>query len=527
MAAVKKVIEIEIDVDTGGIKEAEKSVESVAKNTEKAKKGVGGLSAGFQKVGTAMKAAGIGIVVALLAKLASALNNNQGAADGFNTAMTALSIAFNDLFKFLSDNIGTVTGFFKTIFEDPQAAINNFGIAIKEGLIKRFDQLMESIGLLGQSLLRVFEGDFIGAMDLAKTAAVEAVDVITGEENGLQKITKGFNDVVNSVTKYTKSTYENAAALTEQTKQMQFSELASRRLQLQFQKDAEEQRQIRDDETKSFDERIEANRELGRILVESANAEKAEVQKRLNAIANENTLLGETQERLLAIEALKIEQLDIDERTTGFRSEQLTNENSLLREQGDLIISLAEEKKRSGEAAAAKEAETAKALSDAKIGLTNQVAEAAFAVNDALVASGLITAKKAFQIQKAVAIGQAITSGVLAVQKTLAEPVYPAPFNLIAAAAMGVTTAANVVRIGSSKFDAGGASASKPSQPAITSISASSAPQFNTIGQSGTNQLSESIANQNQNPVKAYVVGSDVTTQQSLDRNTVQQASFP
>ena len=54
-------------------------------------------------IGTALKAAGIGLVVALLAKLGEVFSKNQKVLDTFNTAMTALEIAFNDLFSFISN----------------------------------------------------------------------------------------------------------------------------------------------------------------------------------------------------------------------------------------------------------------------------------------------------------------------------------------------------------------------------------------------------------------------------------------
>jgi hypothetical protein len=62
---------------------------------------------------------------------------------------------------------------------------------------------------------------------------------------------------------------------------------------------------------------------------------------------------------------------------------------------------------------------------------------------------------------------------------------------------------------------------------AVLSAAASQAPQFNTVGTSGFNQLSDSIAGQNNRPVQAYVVANDVSSAQSLDRNRVRQASFP
>lgn len=56
---------------------------------------------------------------------------------------------------------------------------------------------------------------------------------------------------------------------------------------------------------------------------------------------------------------------------------------------------------------------------------------------------------------------------------------------------------------------------------------ATSAPQFNVVGNSGTNQLASTLGNaMQQNPVQAYVVASNVTTAQSLNRNIVQNATL-
>jgi hypothetical protein len=49
-----------------------------------------------------------------------------------------------------------------------------------------------------------------------------------------------------------------------------------------------------------------------------------------------------------------------------------------------------------------------------------------------------------------------------------------------------------------------------------------SAPQFNVVGQSGVNQL----ASLGQQPIQAYVVSGQVTSQQSLDRNRLANATL-
>ena len=51
-------------------------------------------------------------------------------------------------------------------------------------------------------------------------------------------------------------------------------------------------------------------------------------------------------------------------------------------------------------------------------------------------------------------------------------------------------------------------------------------PQFNVVGASPINQLTEAIAAGQDRPVKAFVVAGDVTTAQELDRNTITTAGI-
>lgn len=52
------------------------------------------------------------------------------------------------------------------------------------------------------------------------------------------------------------------------------------------------------------------------------------------------------------------------------------------------------------------------------------------------------------------------------------------------------------------------------------------APDFNVVGASQTSQLAQTVATQQDKPVKAFVVGKDISTQQELDRNITNTASF-
>ena len=126
--------------------------------------------------------------------------------------------------------------------------------------------------------------------------------------------------------------------------------------------------------------------------------------------------------------------------------------------------------------------------------------------------------KKAFQIQKAVNIANAVIDTYKAANAALASA--PLPFNYIAMAATITAGLLNVKKIASQKFQASGSSGGGggSNAPAGAPMTAN----FSTIGSSGINQL----AQLQQKPTQAYVVSGEVTSAQALDRNRVQNATL-
>jgi len=115
-----------------------------------------------------------------------------------------------------------------------------------------------------------------------------------------------------------------------------FAEKQLEKQQLQSQLQAERLRQVRDDESKTIDERIKANEDLGNVLTGQIEKERALANQILNTAKLRAQQKGETIENLLAIEDAEIKLLEIQERVESQRSEQLVNTNSLLREKADL-----------------------------------------------------------------------------------------------------------------------------------------------------------------------------------------------
>ena len=149
-----------------------------------------------------------------------------------------------------------------------------------------------------------------------------------------------------------------------------------------------------------------------------------------------------------------------------------------------------------------------------------------------------IGGKKFAKIQKALAISEVVRDTIRAVNAatgneikvpafigTIPNPVKPAS---LASTILGITGAvakgaASVAAITSDSKSVGGGST--PSGGA-SGGGVSATPQFNLVGQSSTNQLTATIAGQQNRPVQTYVVGSQVTSQQSLDRNAVANSVF-
>jgi hypothetical protein len=95
-----------------------------------------------------------------------------------------------------------------------------------------------------------------------------------------------------------------------------------------------------------------------------------------------------------------------------------------------------------------------------------------------------------------------------------------------AAQAVGVISAVKQAvgktkQVASSVGGGGGISADIQA-PTVTT----SAPSFNIVGSSPQTQLATAIGQQEQQPVKAFVVASEVTTAQSLDRNIIEESTL-
>jgi len=580
-ASLQDVVDAIKDIN----KATTESNENTAKSLKEVEKSSSNAAKGIKGIGNAIKVAGIGLLIAGLTMLKEVFMQNQKVADFFNTSFEAISIAFNDFVGFIDKNLGTITGFFKDIFENPREKLIELGSAIKQGLIDRFNQLLEVFGLVGKSLGQLIRGEFSAAFDTIKEAGKQTVDVVTGVDDS-------FESVSETITEYTKKSIKAAKANVELAKAAEIAAVLNQGLVEKYDRQAEQLRQIRDDESKSIEDRIKANEELALVLDEQ---EKAMKENAAIAVASAKAELDKNKENIQLQKAYQEalnEQAGIEAQITGFRSEQQTNTNSLLKEQKEIMNEIAlfgkserdkerlelkqqyeanklliekeitddaEKKERLlalqkdyntqlkevNDGFAEEDLQTKKDIADKEEEIEERkrqqrqktlsdlvtIAGAETAVGKAaLVAKQLLLAKElVMEVTKTISFAtQASARSAVAMAEGTAQTAkigFPQNIPMLigyAAQAVGIFSA---IRSATSK-----ARVSAPQQPNIPQSSvptvSSLPPAFNVVGASDTNQLATAIGGQQQQPIQAYVVSNDVTTAQEMDRNIVKGASI-
>lgn len=395
----------------------------------------------------------------------------------------------------------------------------------------------------------------------------EAVDEVT-------TLTRTATENLSKVN--TTAILEQARNLTNLENQAQILEAVNRGLIEQYDVQAESLRQIRDDDNRSIEERIKANNDLGRVLEQQAEVMIAN-QGQIIASAQARFNANRTIENQVALQDALNERIGVEAQVTGLLSEQMINSNQLRREAIDLIRTEAEaeidreatirefqaeqiqnevERLKSLEEARqidtdAREQLLRDQLADFELGtqgrIDAQIRLDAFLLESeqARVTASLkiSNAERNGRIKNIEAIGQAI-GGLTALagentvaqkglgvasaiidtyvgaNRAIAEGGIAGTFAAIGVIATGLanvqqilsTEVPNVSSFGNAGVSFSGGTPSAPSQPPT--------PNFNIVGASQTNQLTQAVIGQNQEqqPVKAFVVSTEITTQQQLDR---------
>jgi hypothetical protein len=135
------------------------------------------------------------------------------------------------------------------------------------------------------------------------------------------------------------------------------------------------------------------------------------------------------------------------------------------------------------------------------------------------------------KVGKAVAIAQATISGYEGVQNAFTSaqkspitslfPAYP----FVQAGLAGAFSLLQIKKIASTNPSGGGGAPSIGGGGGGAGGGGAQAPSFNVVGNSGVNQIAQTL-NREQAPIQAYVVANNVTTAQSANRSIIENASL-
>ena len=406
--ADKVVLEAEIKSNVG---EVTQDTEKLSKETKKASGSFGGLGKAIKGIGGALKAAGIGIVVGLLVKLGDVFRQNQKVLDFFNVAMESLSLAFNDLFKFIDNNIGTITGHLKAIFTDPLNELYKLGQGIQTFFIDNLGGVIDFLGSLGKLIAT-------NPITNPKLFAANLAKVALAANDAKRDIKAAFDEITNSVTDYTKSIIDNAKETVSLRNESELAAVKVQGLIEEYDRQAEKLRQVRDDESKTFEERIDANNRLGEVLKEQEQDMLRLVDIQI-ASAQADVDKNNNLENQIKLQQALNEKKGVLAQITGFESEQLTNNISLQKEQQQVAEENAEAQLEafsglanalSGLAAENKELAVAGAIIDTYAGANKALKAGAgtplgFIQAAAIIAAGLANVQKILSVPVAGATG--------------------------------------------------------------------------------------------------------------------------
>ena len=370
---------------------------------------------------------------------------------------------------------------------------------------------------------------------------VDAVGSALGKDFGLEdKVFKGISSLVfdpkETQAEGDKVVAEQRKALAKLKSDRDGLQLSINNIDNQANKEAADKRKVANDKAiQSEKDKADALERIRQGEIDTEAERRAEelrqVQKQYaDLILEAEKYYGENSEKVLSLkEAQRTKEKELTDKFALEDAEKKLAEDELKKTEDQKKIDDAK-------ILADKEIEIEKAKAEQKAAIQQQ------GLDTALQGVGLIKGlfekskgvqKAAMIAESAIGIGKMIIANNLANIAALATPQAIASSGAAAAPVIafnnistGIGIAANIAATakalsslggGGTPSAGGGAASGGGGAPA-------SAPQFNVVGNSGVNQIAQTLGSQQ--PVQAYVVASNVTTQQSLDRNIVANASL-
>ena len=326
---------------------SKKDLKAVQKQSSKTEKGVKGIGKGFKILGGAMKAAGIGLIVALVAKLTGAFLQNQKIMDGINSVFETVNIVFSQLttavINIFDSVIKATSGFtalgkvvsgivtlaltpMKLSFLAIKLALQQAQLAWEQSFFGDKDQ--NTIEELNKGIAQT-KLDIVG---VGKDAIDASTDIAKNFSKAIGEIGTAVNIASTELGKISvEAAKEQAGALVEARKAAKLAAAQQQLLIEKYDQQAEIQRQIRDDDRNSISERIKANNALNDVLEKQQKAQLKQARAQIKAAELQVKVNDNVANNIALIQA-QAEEEGVLAAIKGFQSEQKQNEASLERE---------------------------------------------------------------------------------------------------------------------------------------------------------------------------------------------------
>jgi len=335
----------------------DREVETIGVTAGKTRTGFNVMAKAIARVGLALKAAGIGLVVAIIAGLTEAFSRNK-------QVMDTLSIALE-----------TIQGFFSQITD---ALVDTYNATNKT--TEGFDAMGRVIGALITTTLYPLELSFNRLLEASQALRV-AYELMLGDDKSIKKaqdnldkttlkliflnlkirkagetITNDFSEAMQEIDVITKKLNENLSkvsikAANESAKAYKaakdaaiLAQAESAALRAGYELEAAELKKIRDNVNLSLEERIKANDDLAKVSKKAEAEMKKQAQLAINLAALEVKRNDSIENQAALIQAnadLKAVEAEI----AGKTEEVETNRVGLLNEQNALILTGIESEK--------------------------------------------------------------------------------------------------------------------------------------------------------------------------------------
>ena len=315
-----KQAEKNVDDLTGGIKNLTKAVEQGNEQTAAGLKSIEETSKstgeGVKGIGNAIKAAGVGLFLIALESMKELFMQNQQVADAVSGAFEGLALVFNDVFGFVTGGVESV---------------QKLGDAFDKYFGKPIQTATQAFEKFGDAFSKIFGGDFSGALESAQEG-------FSGLGDAISQTGDGFVEAATDAAEYAVEIKEAAVANVQLAKSAEIAEATNAGLLEKYDRQAEQQRQIRDEERNSIEDRIAANNKLGKVLEEQNTVmlKNANISLKAAQIAFDK---NKSTENEVALITAKNEVMAVEATVEGFRSEQKANDLALDREKIELTNS--------------------------------------------------------------------------------------------------------------------------------------------------------------------------------------------